>query len=139
MSVSLSPSGRTRAGLVLVTGLSALAFAWAASVLPARPGTALGLLAALLSAAHGATWLVALLWPGRLWAVWRRLALLSLGAGALFLGALGWTGIVLSSRFGSLGAGVSALLGAIAVLLLLATWPIGLWGLLATRTRHDPG
>jgi hypothetical protein len=124
---------------VLVTGLSATAFAWAAFVLPARPGTALGLLAAALSSGHGATLLVALLWPGRLRTAWRALALLSLGAGAIFLGALGWTGSVLSSRFGSLGVGVSALLGAIAVLLLLATWPFGFWGLLATRTRHEPG
>ena len=116
----------------------ATAFAWAGLVLPARPGTALGLLAAALSAAHGATLLVALLWPRRLKAAWRALALLSLGAGAIFLGAISWTGVVLSSRFGSLGAGVAALLGAIAVLLLLATWPLGLWGLLATRTRHDP-
>ena len=130
---------RTRAGLVLVTGLMGAVFAWAASVLPARPGTALGLLAALLSAAHGATLLVALFWPRRLWEAWRKLALLSLGAGAIFLGALSWTSIVLVSRFGSLGAGVSALLGAISVLLLLATWPFGLWGLVATRTLRDPG
>jgi hypothetical protein len=124
---------------VLVTGVSATTFAWAALVLPARAGTALGLLAAALCAAHGATLLVALLWPGRLRTAWRALALLSLGAGVLFLGALGWTSSVLSSRFGSLGTGVSALLGAIAVLLLLATWPFGFWGLHATRTRHDPG
>ena len=124
---------------MLVTGLSATAFAWAALVLPARPGTPLGLLAAALSIAHGATLLVALLWPRRLQIAWRALALLSLGAGAIFLGALGWTSSVLWSRFGSLGAGVSALLGAVAVLLLLATWPLGIWGLHATRTRHDPG
>jgi len=124
---------------VRVTGLSAATFAWAALVLPTRPGTALGLLAAALSAGHGATLLVALLWPGRLRAAWRALAWLSLAAGAIFLGALGWTSSVLCSRFGSLGVGVSALLGAIAVLLLLATWPFGLWGLRATRTRHELG
>ena len=126
MSASPSLSGRTRAGLVLVTGLSAVAFAWASLVLPTRPGTALGLLAALL-------------WPVQLRRAWRGLSLLSLAAGALFVGALGWTSIILSSRFGSLGVGVSALLGAIAVLLVLATWPLGLWGWVATRTRHDPG
>jgi hypothetical protein len=135
----ISSLGRTRAGLVLVTSLSGTAFAWAAAVLPSRPGTALGLLAAALSAAHAATLLVALFWPGRLSATWRALAIFSLGAGAVFLGALGWTSSVLMSRFGSLGSGVSALLGAIALLLLLATWPLGLWGLLATRTPHDPG
>jgi hypothetical protein len=122
---------------MLATGASALLFGWAAWVLPSRPGTWLGALAALLAAAHAASWVVAALWPEQLWRPWRALSWLSLGAGLAFACAIAWTSLDLVRRFGSLGWGVTALLAAIGVLLLLATWPFAAWGLSATRKAHD--
>jgi hypothetical protein len=128
-----SRSGGVRGLLVLVSGALGLLFAWAAWLLPSRPGTWLGALAALLAAAHAATLVVAALWPEQLARPWRALSWLSLWAGATFAAAIGWTSVDLVRRFGSLGWGVSALLAAIGVLLLLATWPFAAWGLRATR------
>jgi hypothetical protein len=128
-----SRSGGVRVPLVLVSGALALLFAWAAWQLPSRPGTWLGALAALLAAAHAATLVVAALWPEQLARPWRALSWLSLCAGTTFAAAIGWTSVDLVRRFGSLGWGVSALLAAIGVLLLLATWPFAAWGLRATR------
>jgi len=122
---------------MLASGASALLFGWAAWALPSRPGTWLGALAALLAAAHAATWVVAALWPEQLWRPWRALSWLSLGAGLAFACSIVWAGLDLVRRFGSLGWGVTALLAAIGVLLLLATWPFAAWGLSATRKAHD--
>jgi len=135
--LSQSGSAAVRVRLVLVSGTLAGIFAWAAWVLPARPGTWLGALAALLAAAHAATLVVATLWPEQLARPWRALSWLSLGAGATFAGAIAWTCVDLVRRFDSLGWGVTALLAAIGVLLLLATWPFAAWGLRATRKLHD--
>jgi hypothetical protein len=115
---------------------SALLFAWAAVVLPSRPGSALGGLAALLASAHAVTLGVALLRPSRLRVTLRFVAGLSLFAGGTFLGAIAWTCVVLVRQFGSLGWGVSALLCAIALLLAALTGSFGAWGLWATRDAH---
>jgi hypothetical protein len=128
---------RARPSLLLACGASAWLFAWAAWVLPSERGTLLGLLAALLAAAHAVTLGVALLQPARLLLAWRALSWLSLAAGALFVGAIGWSAWVLATRFGNVGGGVAALLGAIAVLVTLATLPFAVWGLRATRKAPD--
>lgn len=125
-----------RFSLLLANAGLAGVFAWAGEVLPSRQGTWLGGLALLLAAAHAATFVVGGLWPEQLRRPWRALSWLSLGVGATFAGALSWTGVELVRRFGSLGWGVSALLAAIAALLLLATWPFAFWGLRATRKPH---
>ena len=136
-ALSQRRSGSARLPVVLASGALAFLFAWAAWVLPSRPRTWLGALAALLAAAHAATLVVAALWPEQLVRPWRALSWLSLCAGAAFAGAIGWTSVDLVRRFGSLGWGVTALLVAIGALLLLATWPFAAWGLRATRKRHD--
>jgi hypothetical protein len=130
-------SDAPRRTLMFVTGASAVLFGWAAWVLPSRPGTWLGALAALLAAAHAATWVVAALWPEQLWRPWRALSWLSLGAGLTFVGAIVWASLDLVRRFGGLGWGVTALLAPIGLLLLLATCPFAAWGLRATRRAHD--
>jgi hypothetical protein len=110
---------RARPSLLLACGASAWLFAWAAWVLPSERGTLLGLQ------------------PARLLLAWRALSWLSLAAGALFVGAIGWSAWVLATRFGNVGGGVAALLGAIAVLVTLATLPFAVWGLRATRKAPD--
>ena len=125
-----------RFSLLLANAGLAAVFAWAGEVLPSRPGTLLGGLALLLAAAHAATFVVGGLWPGQLRRPWRALSWLCLAAGATFASALLWTSFELVRRFGSLGWGVTALLAAIGVLLLLATWPFAFWGLCATRKLH---
>lgn len=126
-----------RKALLLATGGCAALFGWAAWVLPSRAGTWLGALTALLAAAHAATWVVAALWPEQLGRPWRALSWLSLAAGLTFTCTIAWACLDLVRRFGSLGWGITALLAAIAVLLLLATWPFAAWGLSATRKAHD--
>ena len=133
----MTRSEAPRRRLLFATAASAALFGWAAWVLPSCPGTWLGALATLLAAAHAATLVVAALWPEQLWRPWRALSWLSLGAGSSFAVAIAWTSVDLVHRFGSLGWGVTALLAAIGVLLLLATWPFAAWGLSATRKAHD--
>jgi len=125
-----------RFSLLLANAGLAGVFAWAGEVLPSRQGTLLGGLALLLAATHAATFVVGGLWPEQLLRPWRALSWLSLGAGAIFAAALIWTGVDMVRRFGSLGWGVTVLLAAIGVLLLLATWPFAFWGLRATRKQH---
>jgi hypothetical protein len=134
----MARSDAPRRTLMFATAAAAALFSWAAAVLPSRPGTWLGALSALLAAAHAATLVIAALWPEQMWRPWRALSWLSLGAGLTFAGAIVWTAVDLVRRFGSLGWGVTALLAAIGVLLLLATWPFAAWGLVATRRAHDP-
>ena len=134
----MTRSNAPRRALMIATGASSALFGWAAWVLPSRPDTGLGALAALLAAAHAATWVVAALWPEQLWRPWRALSWLCLAAGLTFTSAIAWTSLDLVHRFGSLGWGVTALLTAIGVLLLLATWPFAAWGLSATWKAHDP-
>jgi hypothetical protein len=119
-----------------IAGGSALLFAWASAALPSRPGTALGGLAAVLAAAHTLTLGVALFRPSRLRLLLRAVAGFSLLAGGTFLTAIGWTSVVLVRQFGSLGWGVSALLGLIGALLAALTGPFGVWGLRVTRNAH---
>jgi hypothetical protein len=125
-----------RFSLLLANAALAGIFAWAGEVLPSTPGTLLGGLALLLAATHAATFVVGGLWPEQLLRPWRALSWLSLGAGAIFATALTWTSVDMVSRFGNLGWGVTVLLTAIGVLLLLATWPFAFWGLRATRKQH---
>jgi hypothetical protein len=125
-----------RLPLLLANAGLAGVFAWAGEVLPSRPQTLLGGLALLLAATHAATFVVAGLWPEQLLRPWRVLSWLSLAAGAIFASALTWTSVDMVRRFGSLGWGVTALLSAIGVLSLLATWPFAFWGLRATRKQH---
>ena len=125
-----------RLSLLIANAGLAGGFAWAGEVLPSRPGTLLGGLALLLAAAHAATFVVGGLWPEQLLRPWRALSWLSLAAGAIFTTALTWTSIDMVRRFGSLGWGVTVLLGAIGLLLLLATWPFAFWGLRSTRKQH---
>ena len=125
--------------LLLANAGLAGVFAWAGEVLPSRPGTSLGGLALLLAATHAATFVVGGLWPEQLLRPWRAASWLSLAAGAIFATALAWTSVDMVRRFGSLGWGVTALLGAIGVLALLATWPFAFWGLRATRKQHGAG
>lgn len=134
----LRPELRSISSWVLwpTAGGSALLFAWAAVVLPSRPGTALGGLAAVLAAAHTVLLGVALFRPSRLRVLLRAVASFSLLAGGTFLAAIGWTSVGLIRQFGSLGWGVSALLSVIAALLSALTCPFGIWGLQVTRNAH---
>jgi len=131
----MTPGGslRLRPALLLASAASAWLFGWAAWVLPSERGTALGMLAALLGLAHALTFAVAVLSPARLVAAWRALSWFSLAAGALFSSAIAWSAWHLATHFGSVGGGVAALLGAIGVLVCLATLPFACWGLSATR------
>ncbi|HEU4579067.1 MAG TPA: hypothetical protein VFS67_12475 [Polyangiaceae bacterium] len=130
-------SDGVRFSLLFANAGLACVFAWAGEVLPSRPGTLLGALAQLLAASHAATLVVGALWPAQLRRPWRISSWLSLGAGGIFTVALTWTSVEMVRRFGSLGWGVTVLLIAIGVLLLLSTWPFALWGLHATRKQHD--
>jgi hypothetical protein len=127
--------GGQRLALVLSTSASAVLFAWAAWVLPSRPGSVPALVAGGLGAAHLGALLVLLFWPRRLRTVWRALSWLSLAVGALLASLTVVTAHEMVQRFGSLGIGVASLLGAIVVLVLLATVPFSAWGLGATRKR----
>lgn len=127
--------GGHRLALVLSTSASAALFAWAAWVLPSRPGSVPALLAAGLAVAHLCALLVTLFWPQRVRSVWRTLSWLSLATGALLASSMIATASEMVQRFGSLGIGVTFLLGALVVLVLLATVPFSAWGLRATRRR----
>lgn len=123
--------------MLLFTGVSAALFTWAAWELPSRPGSFPALLLAGLALAHLATLLVGLFHPQRLRSVWRALSWLSVAASVLLVGMIVATAREMVQRFGSLGAGVAWLLGAIGVLALLATVPFAAWGLHATRITRD--
>lgn len=133
----------TRRLLIGWTALAAPVLGWAALRLPWRPDTPLALLLWALAAANACT-LVALLGSGRR----LRLALgvlvaLSLGAAPWLVGAIVSSSVVMVRMYGALGWGLTVALGAIGWLLLLATLPIGLFGLhclrrsAATGTLHD--
>ena len=131
--------GSHRPALVVATTASAALFAWAAWVLPSSPGALPAVLLGVLALAHLVTLFVALLWSPQLRRVWRALSWLSLATGVLLLGMIAVTAREMLARFGNLGVGVAALLGAIAALTLLATVPFASWGLLATRSTRGPG
>lgn len=121
---------RVRAALVLYAGTAAYVLAWAAWTLPAEPGTLLGLLAGFLSAGQALLFLAAAFVPERIPRLLVPVGVLSVLAGAIFAGAILWTSIEMVRHFGSLGWGVSALLGAIGLLALALTWPFGAWALM---------
>ncbi|HVZ34882.1 MAG TPA: hypothetical protein VG963_20790 [Polyangiaceae bacterium] len=129
----------SRPALALCSGIGAYVFAWAAWTLPSQPGTVLGLIAGLLSAAHGLLLLAAVFAPKRMPGILGPVGVCSLVAGATFAGAILWTAIEMVRHFGSLGWGVSALLGAIGVLSLALTWPFGIWALLLVRRARGSG
>src|SRR5690242_14285243 len=99
-----------RPALALCSGTGAYVFAWAAWTLPSQPGTALGLIAGLLSAAHALSFLAAVFAPKRMPGILGPVGVCSLVAGAIFAGAILWTSIEMVQHFGSLGWGVSVLL-----------------------------
>ncbi|MEY4550492.1 MAG: hypothetical protein RL685_6687 [Pseudomonadota bacterium] len=127
------PPGSHRIALALSTSASAVLLAWAAWVLPSQPGSLPALLAALLCLAHMGAFLVALVRPRYLRPVWRVLSWISLATGTLLATLIAITACAMVERFGGLGIGVAALLGALGVLVLLATVPFAAWGLSVTR------
>jgi hypothetical protein len=68
---------------------------------------------------------------------WRLLAISSLLCGLIFTLAIGTASIELVHMYGALGWGLTALLGAIGLLLLVATLPMGILGLRWTRTTDE--
>jgi len=109
---------------------------WAAVALPPRWNTLLGLVCAGLALLHALTAASVLAAPGLGHRALRVLAWASLGSALVFVGALGGSSVELVRMFGALGWGLTALLGAILVLLLALTVPIGVAGLWLTRTPH---
>jgi hypothetical protein len=131
-TVVVLPTG-TRPWLAAGTGASALAFGWAAFVLPWRPEAPLGLVLWALCALHACTALTATCWPRRLRRPLSLLALASLVAAPVFLFAVSATSIEMVRMYGPLGWALTAALAAIAWLLLLATVPVGIFGLYVVR------
>jgi hypothetical protein len=135
------PPGARRL-LIAWTALLGPILGWAALRLPWRPEAPLALLLWALAAANLCA-LVALLGSGRR----VRLALgvlvaLSLGAAPWLAGALISSSVVMVRMYGALGWGLAVALAAIGWLLLLATLPIGLFGLHCLRRlrpRAVPG
>ena len=128
------PTG-TRPWLTVGTAVSALAFGWAAFVLPWRAEAPLGLVLWALSALHTSTSLTAACWPHWLGRPLSLLALVSLAAAPVFLFAVSTTSIEMVRMYGPLGWALTAALAAIAWLLLLATVPVGVFGLYVMRSH----
>jgi len=128
------PSG-TRSWLAAGTAVSALAFGWAAFVLPWRSDAPLGLALWALATLHACTTLAAICWPLRLGRPLQVLALASLVAAPVFSFEISATGIEMVRMYGPLGWALTAALGAIAWLLLLGTLPVGVFGLYVTRSH----
>jgi hypothetical protein len=133
-SVELPAGGRP--WLVASTLLSAIAFGWAALVLPWRPGAPVALLAWGLGVSHLCA-AGALAWrPEHARRPLLVLAFVSLAAAAVFAYAIGSTGVQMVEMFGALGWGLAAALGAIGWLVMLGTLPMGLYLFHFTRRRH---
>jgi hypothetical protein len=130
-------SRNARGGLCACSAFLGAAFAWAAVVLPSRPGTPLACLAAALAVLHGLTSVAVLTGSALLRKVLRATAFGSLASAVLFMGALGWTSGAVVGLYGALGWGLTALLAPIGVLLLGATLPFGIWGLRVSRADPD--
>lgn len=126
------PEG-ARPWLGVATGLGALAFGWAALVLPWRPEAPLGLLLWGIAALHLCTALTLALRPER--ASWplKLLGALSLVAALVSTIAILVTSVQMVEMFGPLGWALAAALGAIGWLLLLATLPIASFALYCLR------
>jgi hypothetical protein len=132
----LLPAG-VRPWLVAGTAVSALAFGWAALVLPWRPDAPLALIAWGLALLHSCA-AGSLAWrPER--AAWSLgvLGVASLAASPVFAYAIASTSIQMVRMFGELGWGLAVALGAIGWLSLLGTLPVGLYVLHVTRGRHE--
>jgi hypothetical protein len=128
------PAG-TRPWLAAGTAISAFAFGWAAFVLPWRSDAPLGLVLWALSALHASTALTAACWPRRLGRPLSLLALASLGSAPVFLFAVSATSVEMVRMYGPLGWALTAALVAIAWLILLATVPVGVFGLYLLRSH----
>jgi hypothetical protein len=113
--------------------VSSAVFGWAEATLPPRWNTALGLVCAGLALLHAVTAASIALSPAFTRRALRVLGWASLAAALVFVGALGGSSVELVRMFGALGWGLAALLGAILVLLLALTVPIGIIGLWLTR------
>jgi hypothetical protein len=137
-SIDPLPPGARRP-LIIWTALVGSSLGWGALRLPWRPEAPLALLLWALAAANLCT-LIALLGSGRR----VRLALgvlvaLSLAAAPWLAGAIISSSVVMVRMYGPLGWGLTVALAAIGWLLLLATLPIGLFGLHCLRRRAAPG
>jgi hypothetical protein len=118
--------------------VSAVVFGWAEATLPPRWNTPLGLVCLVLALLHAVTAATILFAPAFRSRALQVLGWASLGAALIFGGALGGSSMELVQMFGALGWGLAALLGAILVLLLAFTVPIGIIGLWLTRASHAP-
>lgn len=128
------PEG-TRPWLAGGTAASAFAFGWAAFILPWRSDAPLGLVLWALAALHACTALTATCWPRRLGRPLSALAVASLAAAPVFLFAVSATSIEMVRMYGPLGWALTGALAAIAWLLLLATVPVGVFGLYVMRSH----
>jgi hypothetical protein len=128
------PAG-TRPWLAAGTSVSALAFGWAAFALPWRSDAPLGLALWALAALHACTAVAAASSPQRLGRPLWALAVASLCAAPIFVLAISMASLQMVRMYGPLGWALTAALAAIAWLLLLATVPVGLFGLYVTRSH----
>ncbi len=124
--------------LFSVCVVSAAVFGWAEAALPPRWNTPLGLLCLGLALLHAVTAGTVAFAPAFAPRALRLLGWASLGAALVFGGALVGSSLELVRMFGALGWGLAALLGAILVLLLALTVPVGIIGLWRTRASHAP-
>jgi hypothetical protein len=133
-----NPPPAARAWLTVATAFSALAFGWAALVLPWRTATPLGLLAWGLALLHSCAALTLATGRARASRALFLLGVASLTAAPVFVGALASTSVQMVQRFGALGWGLAVALAAIGWLSLLGTLPLGLYLVRVARrpTRH---
>jgi hypothetical protein len=130
-----------RPWVVAWSGLSAFALAWAALVLPWRPGAPLGLLLWALGILHLCTAITAAWRPERVGSPLRLLSLGSLAVALISSVSIGVTAVEMVQLFGQLGWALTVALCAIGWLLLLATVPVALAGRYffgaTSRNSHD--
>jgi hypothetical protein len=135
------PPGARRL-LIAWTALVGSVLGWGALRLPWRPEAPLALLLWALAAANACA-LIALLGSGRrVRLALRVLVALSLVAAPWLAGAIISSSVVMVRMYGALGWGLTVALAAIGWLLLLATLPIGFFGLhclrrSATTPKHS--
>jgi len=122
-----------RWSLVLVCGIHAAVFAWAADVLPWRDWTPFAISAAAIATLHALTALLAALRARLLSPAWRLLSLASLLFLAWCLWQVGASASYVATLYGSLGRGVAAALGLALAPVVLFTLPVACWGIARTR------
>jgi hypothetical protein len=136
-AIDLPPGARRL--LIAWTALVGSVLGWGALRLPWRPEAPLALLLWALAAANACT-LIALLGSGRrVRLALRVLVGLSLVAVPWLAGAIISSSVVMVRMYGALGWGLTVALAAIGWLLLLATLPIGFFGLHWLRRSAAPG